>query len=219
MANDISGVFITFEGGEGSGKSTQASLLFESLQNLQYPVYLTREPGGTPIGEEIRQLVSNPHFIMTATTEAYLYAASRREHTEQIINPKLANNFIVICDRFIDSSLVYQGIARQLSIDTVLEINKHAFTRWPDITFFVDIDPAIGFLRKEENALSLDRMEQETLEFHKKVREGYSQLACKYDRIEVINGQQPRNIVHDIIYRKTLDYLVTLPTNFKGEIL
>ena len=177
------GFFITFEGGDGSGKSTQISILKESLIEKGYDVILTREPGGTDISEKIRELILDPeNGEMEDINEAYLYAAARAQLVRQLIKPALEEGKVVICDRFVDSSIAYQGFGRGLG-DAVGIINTYAVDDcMPDLTILLKLDPERGSSRIAGR--EHDRIEQASDEFHRKVYEGYLKLEEKYpDRI------------------------------------
>jgi dTMP kinase len=196
----MKGIFVTFEGPDGSGKTTQVNLLKEYFNSLGYDVLITREPGGTPISEKIREVILDPeNKEMGATCEALLYAAARAQHMYETIIPALDMGKMVICDRFVDSSIVYQGYARGLGEEMVETINEYAIQgRTPDRTFLITIPPEIGIQRKNTDG-ELDRLEQEDIQFHKKVYEGYNRLKGKYDRILHIDGTQDINKIQDII--------------------
>lgn len=171
--------FVSFEGPDGSGKTTIIKLLNEYLQDNNYDVVLTREPGGSAIAEAIRDVILDPQNTnLSYQTEALLYAASRAQHFHDVIKPALAENKIVLCDRFLDSSLVYQGIARQLGVKNVLEINKFAIDdTMPDYTFFLDVDPLIGLERIRQNdTREINRLDLESDDFHQRVYDGYQQI-------------------------------------------
>lgn len=171
--------FVSFEGPDGSGKTTIIKLLNEYLQDNGYDVVLTREPGGSAIAESIRDVILDPENTnLSYQTEALLYAASRAQHFHEVIKPALAENKIVLCDRFLDSSLVYQGIARKLGVKNVLEINKFAIDdTMPDYTFFLDVDPLIGLERIRQNdTREINRLDLEDDDFHQRVYEGYQQI-------------------------------------------
>ena len=177
------GFFITFEGGDGSGKSTQISILRESLIQKGYDVILTREPGGTEISEKIRELILDPaNGEMDDMTEAFLYAAARAQLVRQLIKPALDEGKVVICDRFVDSSIAYQAYGRGLG-DSVGVINTYAVDGcMPDITILLKLDPEKGSSRISDR--EHDRIEQASDEFHRKVYEGYLKLEEMYpDRI------------------------------------
>lgn len=190
----MSGYFITFEGPEGAGKSTIMKILFNHLKNDGHDVVATREPGGIPISEQIREIILNPkNTEMDARTEALLYAAARRQHLVEKIMPALNENKILLCDRFVDSSLAYQGFAREIGMKEVLSINEFAINgMMPSLTIYFDLNPQIGLERINQSHLrEVNRLDMEKLDFHKKVREGYLQLAEKYhNRIQVINAEQ-----------------------------
>ena len=169
-------LFVTIEGPEGSGKTTIGKKIVEKLINDGYEVIYTREPGGIEIAEQIRQVILDVNNTnMDPRTEALLYAASRRQHLIEKIVPAIKDNKIIICDRFVDSSLAYQGHARKLGIDNVYEINKFAIdTLMPDLTLLFDIEPKLGLERINANKLrEVNRLDLEQLEFHKLVREGF----------------------------------------------
>lgn len=194
----MNGIFITIEGLDGSGKTTQIELLSTYFESLEREIVVTREPGGTPISEKIRKLILDmDNTNMSFMTETLLYAASRAQHVEEIIKPALKDNKIVICDRFLDSSVVYQGIARGLGIDKVVEINNYALSGiTPNITFYLDIKPEVGIARKKNQSL-LDRIESEQLSFHNQVYEGYKKIASIYpERIKVLDATQTEEMLH-----------------------
>ena len=183
-------MFITFEGGEGTGKTTLIASI-KTLLEKQYDVVTTREPGGSLITEAIRDIILNPKYKgVTPYTEALLLAASRAQHLDEVIIPALNRSQIVLCDRYLDSSLAYQGYARDLGFNFVLSINKHATEHMPDLTFYIDLDPEVGMSRIA-NRDKYDRLDQEASDFHDKVRKGYLKVASLYkNRIIVINGDQ-----------------------------
>lgn len=180
----MKGKFITFEGCEGSGKSTQLRLLSETLTREGVDFILTREPGGSEIAEQIRKIIlDGKNTAMTCECEALLYAAARVQHLDEVIKPALESGKLVVCDRFVDSSFAYQGIARGLGLDFIAAINSYALEKFPpDITIFLNISPEAAFLRKH-GADKNDRMEQLGMEFHTRVYKGYLTLAEKYPRI------------------------------------
>ncbi|MDF2674204.1 MAG: dTMP kinase [Clostridiales bacterium] len=196
----MKGIFVTFEGPDGSGKTTQVTLLKEHFRSLGYEVLITREPGGTNISEKIRRLILDPeNKEMGAVCEALLYAASRAQHMCEVIIPALNSGKMVICDRFVDSSIVYQGYARGLGDEMVGSINEYAIQgRTPDRTFLITIPPEVGIKRKNSDG-ALDRLEQEDIRFHKKVYEGYNRLKGKHDRIMHIDGTQDIDKIQAII--------------------
>lgn len=195
----MKGLFVTIEGPEGSGKSTLITKLLPYFEKKEQKVVATREPGGIKISEEIRTILhKKEHTMMEARTEALLYAAARRQHLVEKVMPALGDNYIVICDRFIDSSLAYQGYARGLGVDKVFEINRFATEDcMPDITIYLDIEPEVGLerIRKDGNR-EVNRLDLESIEFHKRVHEGYLQLVDRFaDRIVVVNADQPMEAV------------------------
>jgi dTMP kinase len=169
------GIFIAFEGCEGVGKSTQIELLKQYLVETNQPAVFTREPGGTPLAEKIREVILSDKNSVTPLTEAYLFAAARAAHMREIILPALNEGKIVVTDRFILSSLAYQGKARGLGFSTVLDINKHACPRFPDITLFLDMKPSESFRKKNGKAIEGDRMENESDSFHNLVYQGFKE--------------------------------------------
>ena len=172
------GLFITLEGMDGSGKTTQMQQLRQYLEKSGYTVCMTREPGGTPISEKIRELILDPeHQEMHPWTEALLYAAARAQHMAEIIMPALERQEIVICDRFLDSSLAYQGAGRELGMDAVYRANEPALmNRLPDITFWFNLTPEESFHRKS-GADPSDRLEQQNRKFYELIYQAYRQLA------------------------------------------
>lgn len=186
------GLFITFEGNDGSGKTTIANLVVGTLQELGYDVVYTREPGGIRIAEDIRSIILSPEYTeMDPMCEAMLYAAARRQHLVQKVLPALAEHKIVICDRFIDSSLAYQGSARGLGISEIYELNQFAVKgHMPDLTLFLKVDLETGLSRVQARG-AMDRMDQESMDFHIKVAQGYDEVLKSYqDRIHVIDASQ-----------------------------
>ena len=207
----MKGLFIVMEGPDGSGKTTQINLLKEYLEEAGYECLITREPGGTVIGEEIRQLILNPeHKEMSPVTEMLLYAASRAQLVHEVIGPALEEGKIVISDRFVDSSIVYQGIARKLGISTVSAVNAPGIGIYrPDGIFFIDLSEAEGLRRKKEQR-NLDRMEQEGIDFHHMVSEGYRKVLSGRPEVMKIDGgrsidtiqKKIRNHVDELLKKK-----------------
>ena len=192
-------MFITIEGPEGSGKSTATETVINKLRELGYDVLKTREPGGTPISEQIRNVIlDKDNKAMDGRTEALLDAAARRQHLVESVWPAVKEGKIVICDRYIDSSLAYQGGARGLGIDNIVDINMFATDNtWPDLTLLFDIPPEIGLERISLNKnREVNRLDLETLEFHKKVRQTFLDLAEKYsERFVIIDASKSREEV------------------------
>lgn len=183
----VRGKFLVFEGCEGSGKSTQLRMLAEYLEEIGVNFIMTREPGGNPISEDIRKIILNgKNTAMCDECEALLYAAARIQHLKEVIEPALAAGKLVVCDRYVYSSLAYQGFARGLG-DYVKEINSYALTNYPpDMTVFLDISPEDAFKRKH-GADENDRMEQLGMEFHKKVYAGYKKLEKEYSDVRAVD--------------------------------
>ena len=183
--------FITIEGCEGSGKTSIIKLICKEFDKEGIAYLSTREPGGSKISEQIRNVILNvDNTKMDYMTEALLYAASRRQHLEEIVKPALNEGKVVICDRYLDSSLAYQGYARGLGIDEVYNINMYATSGFlPDLTIYIDIPVEIGLGRIKENNRDVNRLDLEKVAFHNKVREGYLKIAKRYpERIKVIDG-------------------------------
>ena len=201
------GLFISFEGTDGSGKTTQFRLFADFLKERGYDVITTREPGGTPISEKIRSVILDPeNREMDDMTEALLFAAGRAQHVAELIRPSVEAGKIVLCDRFVDSSIAYQGCARGLG-DCVRIINGYAVRGMqPDLTFLLDLDPQKG-RRRNVAAGKADRMEQQEADFYKKVCEAYRALAnAAKDRFVVIDASGTIDEVQDQIRRKFLEY-------------
>ena len=203
--------FITFEGSEASGKSTQVKLLAERLTKAGVPLLVTREPGGTPIGEKIRHLLqfAPESAAMTPETELLLFEASRSQLVRELIQPALDRGSVVICDRFADSTTVYQGVARRLKPEMVRQMNDFAVgSCWPDLTFLLDIDIGTArarMLRRVRPAGGTDRMEQEPVQFYEDVCAAYRQLAEREpDRIQVIDGRSSATEIEQEIWRTIL---------------
>jgi len=189
------GFFITFEGGEGSGKTTQLKALLAPVRALQGEAIQTRDPGGTAIGNQVRELLLNGENVrMLALAELFLYEASRAQLVQEVIRPALAAGRIVLCDRFTDSTVAYQGYGRGLNLDLVERLNAVAADGLrPDLTFLLDLDPAVGLARAAERLAhprqQPDRLEREVLEFHQRVRAGYRALAAREpERVVILDA-------------------------------
>lgn len=183
--------FITFEGGEGSGKTTIIKMLVEELKQRGLEVLVSREPGGSKISEEIRNVILNVNNKnMDYMTEALLYAASRRQHLKEIVWPATEAGKLVVCDRYLDSSLVYQGCARGLGIEKVYELNMNATDGYlPDLTLYLDVTPEVGLGRIRDNNRDVNRLDLEKKAFHEEVRSGYLKLVEMFpERIVKINA-------------------------------
>ena len=190
MANR--GLFITFEGTDGAGKTTQIQRLSTELRQTGYDICLTREPGGTPISEQIRDMLLNPdHGEMAATTELLLYAASRAQHVSEIIKPALESGKIVISSRFADAMVVYQGYGRGLDLERINRLNRIATDGvTPDVTFVLDLPVEIGLQRVQKSRGGLDRLEREKIDFHQRLRDGYRALAEQEpQRLKLVDAQ------------------------------
>jgi len=202
-------MFITLEGPEGSGKTTAVEFAVKKLEEMGYQIVRTREPGGTPISEEIRNVIlDKKNTSMDGRTEALLYAASRRQHLVEKVWPALKEGKIVICDRYLDSSLAYQGGARGLGIDEVLNINLFATENtWPDLTLLFDIKPEEGLKRIAANAnREVNRLDLEKIEFHQKVRESFLSLAKRFpERFVIIDASKSR----EEVAKDTLEAIMT----------
>ena len=183
-------MFITFEGGEGSGKTTIIERVATYFKN-QYEVIISREPGGSFIAESIRDLVLDPkHLGLSYQAEALLYAASRAQHLEDVLIPAMETHDLILCDRYIDSSFAYQGLARGLGLEYVEKINDYAMQHLPLKTFYIDVSPEVGLSRIKDRE-KFDRLDQEKFSFHDLVRQAYLDIASVYqDRIIVIDGHQ-----------------------------
>ena len=182
-------MFITFEGGEGTGKTTQINILKKYLEDQGLKVIITREPGGVISAENIRAVIFDNEI--DPITETMLYAAARREHYIKKIKPALDAGKIVICDRFIDSSIVYQGIVRGVGVDLVENINKYAINNVePDLTIFFDLDPETGLKRVSLRNEQMNRFDKESLDFHLKVRKGYNLLSKTRNRFVLIDASK-----------------------------
>lgn len=181
--------FIAFEGGEGGGKSTQVAALAQVLRDLGHEVVTTREPGGSPRAEEIRALLLDD-APMTATTEALLFAAARADHAEHVIRPALARGAVVLCDRYLDSSVAYQGAARGLGVDRIRDLSLWATGGLtPDLTLVLDLDPAVGLGRAQD----ANRLEAEPLQFHQVVRAAFLDFAAADPRrYTVVDAAMPQ---------------------------
>lgn len=196
------GYFITFEGPDGAGKSTQIQLLNDYLKAEGWDTVLTREPGGTPIGEKIRSIILDvENREMNPIAEMLLYAAARAQHVSQLIKPALEKGKIVLCDRFVDSSIAYQGFGRELGVDMVEGVNHFALQGIvPDLTILFAIDPEKGLERGRTRHRGMDRLEKEQMDFHKKVYEGFISLSHKYpQRIRIIDANLEIEKIHESV--------------------
>jgi dTMP kinase len=204
-------LFITFEGPDGSGKTTQINLLGAALEKRGYPLLQTREPGGTPIGDQIRRVLHDTaNTAMRSTTEILLYSASRAQLVEEVIRPALAAGQIVLCDRYADSTLAYQGYGRQLNLETLRTITTFATAGLrPDLIIYLDLSVEEGLRRKrlahETQDAEWNRLDQETVDFHRRVHEGYRKLAAEEpDRWIMVEANRPAEAVHREIVKAVL---------------
>ena len=202
-------MFITIEGPEGSGKTTAVDTAVKELEKMGYQIVRTREPGGTPIAEQIRNVILDKNnTAMDQRTEALLYAASRRQHLVEKVWPALKEGKIVVCDRYLDSSLAYQGGARGLGVDNILNVNNFATEgTFPDLPLLFDLQPELGLARIAANSnREVNRLDLEKLEFHKKVRDTFLELAKRYpERFVVIDASQSR----EEVAKKTLEVMLS----------
>lgn len=174
------GLFITFEGGEGSGKTTVVNGLKERLLKDGYKIIITREPGGCPVSEEIREFILE-NDTLHPLTEAALYAAARKQHCIEVVEPALKKGAIILCDRYIHSNMVYQGYVYngEEGLDAILQLNKDMEVSMPDMTFFLDVAPEVGLRRIQKNGREINRFDLKGLEFHNKVYDGYKHMQKK----------------------------------------
>ncbi|WP_338553786.1 dTMP kinase [Paenibacillus sp. KS-LC4] len=198
------GIFITIEGGEGAGKTTLIEQLAHKMQQQGKAVLTTREPGGIPIAEKIRSVIlDRNHTAMDARTEALLYAASRRQHLVEKVMPALTAGQLVICDRFVDSSLAYQGHARGLGMEEVWSINQFAIEgAMPQLTIYMDVTPEVGLARiGQSDEREVNRLDLEEIAFHERVREGYFILLEKFPErmVRVDANQEPDSVLKDVL--------------------
>ena len=205
--------FITFEGIDGSGKSTQAKILVEKLQSLKLETLFLREPGGTSISEEIRSvLLNNREDEMSSRSEALLMCASRAQLTKDIISPELKAGKWIVADRYADSTLAYQGGGRGLNLDWLIKLNQFAtYGIEPDLTFYIDIEPEVGFQRRKD--LSSDRIESAGLDFQNDIRQKYLEIVDNFgDRCVIIDGNlsvdEISNYIWNVTRDRTLDEVV-----------
>lgn len=205
------GYLITLEGGEGSGKTSVLKLVADALEQQGHSVVCTREPGGIDIAEQIREVIlDRRNTSMDPRTEALLYAAARRQHLVEKVVPALEAGKIVLCDRYIDSSLAYQGHARGLGIDEIFTVNKFAIDHYmPDLTLYFDVEPAIGLSRIEKDAgREVNRLDIESIKFHETVREGYKLVVGRYpERIRVVDASDSLVAVFESAMAEITEFL------------
>lgn len=208
-------MFITFEGPEGSGKSTQIKLLAAWLGEQGHSVLQTREPGGTPIGDQVRHVLHDvDNTAMASTTEILLYSASRAQIVAEVIRPKLVQNTLILCDRFYDSTFAYQGYGRGLDLESLRSITQFATDGLkPDLTLFLDIDVERGLARRVENDEEMNRLDLEAVEFHQRVRAGYHELmALEPERWIHVDADRPIDVVQSHL-REILATHIAMPAN------
>jgi len=207
----LPGLFVTFEGVEGSGKSSRCRILIQALQAVGYEVVFTREPGGPDVSEKIRSLLLNPELDVPPMAELMLYFASRAANVERVILPGLKTGDIVLCDRFSDATFAYQGWGRGLPVEEMRKANSLATGGLaPDLTVLMDLDPEEGFRRMNLSGRKLDRIEKEHLSFHRKVRAGYLALAEEEpERFLVVDGMLEEQKQDSVILKEVLRRLRT----------
>lgn len=200
----MAGVFITFEGGDGAGKTTQLALLHRSLTDRGHEVLVTREPGGTDVGVEIRNLVMHRRGFLAPRAEALLYAADRAHHVHTVVRPALAEGKVVLQDRYLDSSVAYQGAGRVLAEGEVRDLSLWATEGLlPDLTIVLDTPASVSRHRRDQEDRVFDRLEAEGDEFHERVREAYHRLADREpDRIIILDGTAAIDLIHQDIVRR-----------------
>jgi len=200
-------MFLTFEGPDGSGKSTQIGRLATTLQQMGYPVYSTREPGGTSIGDQIRAVLFDlKNTGMDPRTEILLFQASRAQHVSQVIRPRLDRGEVVLCDRFADSTLAYQGYGHGVDLDILRNMLDFATGRlYPDLTLLLDIETEAGLRRKRRAGGEWNRLDAYDIDFHRRVRQGYFELAASEpERWVIIDASQPPEVVQSAMRRAIL---------------
>ncbi|GAB4568409.1 MAG: dTMP kinase [Anaerolineae bacterium] len=206
------GLFISFEGPDGSGKTTQIRLLGDWLRQQGLDVLVTREPGGTPLGDRIRALLLDPQYgDMSAEAEVLLFSAARAQIVRTVIRPHLARGGIVLCDRYADSTLAYQGYGRGLDREVLMAITTFATGGlWPDVTFYLDLPVEEGLARRQAEAgQEWNRLDAEALAFHRRVRQGYLELAAAEPaRWQVLDARQPIDVLQETIRSYVLRHLL-----------
>jgi dTMP kinase len=203
------GFFLTFEGGEGSGKSTQAKILYDTLLENNFDVILTREPGGSPLAELIRDILVKSNSVnIEPISEMFLFAAARFDHLDKIINPALKKNKIVICDRYIDSTIAYQGYAGDINLETIEKINNICIgSSQPNLTLIFDIDPLVGLKRSLRENNNETRFEERNNDFHNNVRDAFLEIAKQNRRCSIIDASKDINFISKEIYKIFIDKL------------
>ncbi len=200
------GLFIALEGGEGAGKSTIARLISERIEKENLKCMITREPGGVDVAEDIRSVIMN--YELTPKAEALLFAAARTEHLHKKVIPSLNDNTIVISDRYIDSSVIYQGFAKGLGKQQIQELNAWATDDlMPALSIYIDVDPVIGLERVNSGNREVNRFDQNDIEFHQAIRAGYNELFTGRDHSYIIDGEQTIEMVVEQVYNLIKEYL------------
>ncbi|UFJ40516.1 dTMP kinase [Brevibacillus humidisoli] len=216
----MTGLFITFEGPDGAGKTTQVEAFSRGLRQKGYDVLVTREPGGTPISDKIRSLLLDPaHTEMTDATEVLLYAASRAQHVQEKVIPALQSGRIVVCDRFVDASIAYQGYGLGLPVDIIAEINRFATAGLkPDRTYLLDLSVSEGRSRLGRRD-GLDRIEQKGEDYHQRVRDGFQHIARQHpERIRLVDADRSIDEVHEEIMADFWEWQIANHVRRKGEM-
>ena len=205
----MAGLFITFEGGDGSGKTTQINLLAGWLESQGKTVVLTREPGGTDLGVELRNIVMHRKGFIAPRAEALLYAADRSHHIHTLVRPALERGDIVVQDRYLDSSVAYQGAGRVLDPTEVRELSLWGTQRlMPDLTVLLDVPASVAKARQAQTERKYDRLEAEAEDFHTRVRESYLEVAsAEPERFLVVDGELPIEVIHHTIIKRVSDLL------------
>jgi dTMP kinase len=201
MQQRFPGFFVTLEGPEGAGKTTQLKLLSKLLDSAGHKHIITRDPGGTSLGKQIRRILLNPDTPVDPVCELLLYEADRAQHVQELILPSLKDGYLVLCDRYIDSTIAYQGYARGIDLDLIANLNKIATGGlMPELTILFDIDSSEGLSRLHPSGH--DRLEREAIEFHHKVRKGYLEMAAKQpDRWRILDASRAMSVVQEDLRR------------------
>jgi dTMP kinase len=200
------GFFVTVEGGEGSGKTTLCEGLYTKLTAAGFDVMITREPGGVDVSEHIRQVIMD--YNITSKTEALLFAAARVEHLEKKVKPALANKMIVISDRYIDSSVVYQGYARDLGVDVVRDLNMWATSDFlPDLTLYLKLDPVVGIARIKDNNRDTNRFDDEAFSFHEKLSNGYDRVLLNQSSVVTLDASVLPDVIIDEAFNQIMELI------------
>jgi len=193
------GKFLVLEGVEGAGKSRQCAMLVESLKSRGVDAVLTREPGGAPLAEKLRELILSPDYVPDAVAELYMYSAARRDHLNAVVFPALERGAVVVCDRFVYSTLAYQGYGRGLDLDFIREVNRRTIEPLEvDLALFIDVPPEVGFKRKG-GADNADRVERENMEFFHRVYNGFSEMCDRGELVRINADGEKQQTAHNIL--------------------